>query len=376
MKYRKLGNSEVSVLGFGCMRFPTINNDNNQINEDLSIKLIRYGIDNGINYIDTAWPYHGGNSELLVGKALQDGYREKIHLATKLPSWLINSRSDMDKYLNMQLERLQTDHIDYYLLHTLESNFWDNYKKLDYKDFLESSKANGKIKNIGFSFHDELPLFKDIIDDFNWDFCQIQFNYMDENYQAGLKGLKYAAEKNIDVAVMEPNRGGSLIRNIPNGIKDIWSSMNRTKSPAGWSLNYIWDFPEVKTVLSGMNTFEQIDDNIKEASQSESSSLSLNELTNIYKVRDIYKTRTKIGCTGCQYCMPCPYGVDIPSTFELYNRGYMYNDIPSSKKTYLARPSTETAAACVKCGKCEELCPQHLPIRSLLEKVNKELLNK
>ncbi|SHJ45267.1 aldo/keto reductase [Tepidibacter formicigenes] len=375
MLYRKFGktNEEVSILGFGCMRFPVIDGKDNQINEEEAIKQIRYSIDNGINYIDTAYPYHGGMSEIVTGKALKDGYREKVYLATKLPSWLINSREDMDKYLNEQLEKLQVDYIDFYLVHALNKNFWENLKKHKIFDFLNSAIEDGRIKYAGFSFHDELPLFKEIVDSYDWSFCQIQYNFMDENYQAGKEGLKYAADKGLGIVIMEPLRGGSLAKKVPEDIQAVWDKSNIKRSPAQWGFRFLWNHTEITTVLSGMNDMEHIKENIESAKGAYPNSLTDKEISLIEEVKNIYQKRMVVNCTNCRYCMPCPAEVDIPQNFMQLNNASMYNDIPSAKFHYnnFVKGKNKGASNCIECGKCEEACPQNIEIRKMLKEVVK-----
>jgi hypothetical protein len=376
MQYREIGKTgeKVSVLGFGCMRFQTIGEGNENIDEELAIKQLRHAIDNGVNYVDTAYPYHGGNSELLVAKALKDGYREKVYLADKLPSWLIKSREDMDKYLNEQLEKLETDYIDFFLLHALSKDRWDNYLKHDVFDFIKKAKESGKIKHIGFSFHDELPVFKEIIDTYDWDFCQIQYNFMDEDYQAGLEGLNYAADKGIGVIVMEPLRGGSLTNNIPEDIKKIWDSADIKRSPAEWALRFVWNNPKVNLLLSGMNQFDHIDENIKVAEDALPNSLTEKELGIIEEVRKVYDSRIKVDCTNCKYCLPCPEGVMIPNVFALYNNASIYNTWESQKNGYANLEKQGKAAdKCIECGLCEQACPQNISIREKLKEARAAL---
>lgn len=374
MQYRTLGKDKdsVSILGFGCMRLPVLDNAPKEIDETEAIRQIRYGIDQGINYIDTAYPYHYGKSEGLVGKALADGYRERVFLATKLPSYLIETRQDMDRYLDEQLERLQTDHIDFYLLHALNQKYWDNYVKLDVFDFIEKAINSGKIRNIGFSFHDDFSLFKKIVDSYNWDFCQIQLNFMDEDYQAGLAGLRYASERDIDVVIMEPLRGGKLAGNVPDDVNAIWQSYPVHHSPAGWALRYLWNYPEVKVVLSGMGQVDQIKDNIKEASAARSNMLDEKERALIQQVKDIYLSRTKVNCTNCKYCMPCPFGVNIPENFDYYNQAHMFGSIAAVRGQFeMFLKDDAKANRCTECGKCESLCPQQIPIRETLKDVTR-----
>ncbi|MHB9942227.1 aldo/keto reductase [Clostridium sporogenes] len=372
MLYRKFGKTdeEVSILGFGCMRLPVIDNDPAKIDEKKAVKQIRYAIDKGVNYIDTAYPYHEGASELLVGKALKDGYRERVKLATKLPSWLIKNREDMDKYLNEQLEKLQTDHIDFYLLHALNKEDWQNLKKHNVFDFLDKAIEDGRIKYAGFSFHDELSLFKEIIDAYDWSFCQIQYNFIDENYQAGIKGLKYASQKGLAVVIMEPLRGGNLARIVPKDVKEIWNKAHIKRSPAQWGFRFLWNYPEITVVLSGMEKMAHIEENIKESNNGYANSLTEKELELIDRVKEIYISRIKVDCTNCRYCMPCPFGVNIPKNFKYLNMASIYSNVKKQKKKYVSYLNkNEKASNCRKCGKCEEACPQNIKIRNMLEEV-------
>ncbi|HAA63890.1 MAG: Aldo/keto reductase [Caldanaerobacter subterraneus] len=370
MQYRQFGklNIAISALGFGLMRLPAIDNDNSKIDEAEAIRMIRYAIDNGVNYIDTAWPYHGGNSEIVAGKALKDGYREKTFLATKLPTWLINEKEDMDKYLNEQLKKLQTDYIDFYLLHALDKSKWENMKKVDALSWAEKKKQEGKIRYIGFSFHDEYPVFQEIVDYYDkWDFCQIQYNYMDIDVQAGENGLKHAASKGLGVVIMEPIRGGRLA-NPPKAVQDIWDTAKVKRTPAEWALQWLWNQPEVSVVLSGMSTFEQLKENIESAKRSGINTLTKEELEIVSKVRNKYKELSPIACTGCNYCMPCPNGVNIPRNFELYNEAHMYNIYEANRKAYKDLGDAK-ASSCIECGTCESVCPQHLTIIDYLKEV-------
>jgi predicted aldo/keto reductase-like oxidoreductase len=327
MLYRTLGNTgqELSILGFGCMRLPIIDGKHYQIDAEKATQMLHYAIDQGVNYIDTAYPYHSaipmqeGMSEVFVGKALQNGYRDQVHLATKLPSWLIKSRADMDYYLNQQLARLQTDHIDFYLLHSMNVRNWQNLKQLGVFEFLDCALADGRIKYAGFSFHDELPLFKEIVDAYNWSFCQIQYNFMDEEYQAGREGLEYAAAKGLGIVIMEPLRGGSLSTRIPAAVQDVWDQADTKRSPVEWALRFVWNHPAVNVVLSGMNEMEHVIENINIASQAHPDSLTEKEKGLIETAKGLYRSRTKVNCTNCQYCMPCPNGVNIPGNFSILN---------------------------------------------------------
>ncbi|HZW82408.1 MAG TPA: aldo/keto reductase [Candidatus Deferrimicrobium sp.] len=376
MLYRRFGkgNFEVSSLGFGCMRLPFCNGDDAQINETEAISMIRYAIDQGVNYVDTAYPYHKGNSEVLVGKALKDGYREKVHLATKLPVWLCNSYADFEKYLEEQLTKLQTESIDCYLLHALNKVTWQKSKELGVLRFLDSALAQGKIKHVGFSFHDDVELFKEIVYAYPWTFCQIQYNYMDERYQAGTEGLKYAAAKGLAVIVMEPLKGGRLAKKPPTEVQGLWSQAEVSRTPADWALRWVWNQPEVSLVLSGMSTMENVVENINTASEAAPLSLQPIEVELIDLVKTKYKELVKVGCTACGYCMPCPAGVDIPRNFATYNEAFMYNNVGASALAYNRFMDEKVrASACVECGQCEEACPQQIGIREQLKDVHRTL---
>lgn len=377
MHYRNFtkNNIQVSALGFGSMRLPILDNDSSKIHEEKAIEMIRYAIDHGVNYIDTAYPYHQGNSEYLVGKALKDGYREKAYLATKLPSWLIKSYEDFDKYLDEQLEKLDTDYIDFYLLHTLNKEYWDNLKALDVLKFIDEAKKSGKIKYIGFSFHDELDVFKEIVDYHDWDFCQIQLNYIDRNYQAGEEGLKYAYDKGISVVIMEPIKGGKL-SNPSDEIKSIWEQNDVKRTPSEWALRWVLNHKEVSILLSGMNTIEQVKENIKTVSDAKANHLNEKEIELIHKVTRIYQEKIKVGCTSCEYCLPCPEGVSIPNIFQIYNDLYVFGTEEASKDRYKAYIDKEIdASKCIECGKCETMCPQNIEIRRHL-KESHEILSR
>ncbi|WP_334115091.1 aldo/keto reductase [Mesotoga prima] len=368
---REMGKTgeKVSALGFGCMRLPT--RDDQSIDVDEATRMLRFAIDNGVDYVDTAWGYHNGQSEPFVGSALQDGYRDKVNLATKLPSWLIKSREDMDYYLNEQLRRLRTDVIDFYLIHALNRRYWKNLKEHDIFEFMDSALASGRIRHIGFSFHDTLDVFKEIIDSYGWEFCQIQYNFVDTEHQAGLEGLKYAAGKGIGVAVMEPLRGGKLATNVRDDILSIWNSSGIDRTPAAWALRWVWNDPDVGVVLSGMSTMDQVRENIETAREASPNSMSSSELAIVDRVREEYKKRIKVSCTGCSYCMPCPSGVAIPTCFDFFNDAYMFDSIEDHKKAYLRSVKKENRASlCVECGRCEELCPQNIPIIEQLKEVS------
>ncbi|SMC49235.1 hypothetical protein SAMN04488500_10443 [Sporomusa malonica] len=378
MLYRKFGktNEMVSVLGFGCMRLPIIANDPTNIDEDKAINMIRYAIDSGVNYVDTAYPYHGtgftqgGASEPFVAKALRDGYRKRIMLATKLPSWLIKTRTDMEKYLNEQLERLETDVIDFYLVHSLNKGVWPVLKEAGISEFLDQAIKDGRIKYAGFSFHDESGLFKEIVDYYDWSFCQIQYNYLDEDYQAGKEGLEYAAKKGLGIAIMEPLRGGNIV-NLPTAANTLLDQAEVKRTPAELALRWVWNHPEVSVVLSGMTTMEQATENIKVAQEAQANSLTANEVGIVEEIKNLFKERIKVNCTACAYCMPCPAGINIPFCFSTYNDYWVFDGTPSAKQRYeILTKFAAPASKCVECGKCEEHCPQGIAIREELKNVN------
>jgi predicted aldo/keto reductase-like oxidoreductase len=377
MLYRKFGktNEMVSVLGFGCMRLPLIGDDPTNIDEDKAIKMVRYAIDNGVNYVDTAYPYHGtgfmqgGASEPFVAKALKDGYRERVKLATKLPSWLIKTRADMDKYLNEQLKRLETDSIDFYLVHTLNKDVWPVLKEAGIGEFLDQAIKDGRIKYAGFSYHDESKLFKEIVDYYDWTFCQIQYNYLDEDYQAGKSGLEYAAQKGLAVVIMEPLRGGNIIR-LPEAAQAIFDQAEVKRTPVEWALRWVWNHPEVSVVLSGMSAMEQVVENVQIAQSAEANSLTSRELAMIDEVKQLFKSRIKVNCTACSYCMPCPAGINIPTCFAAYNDHWVFDATPEAKSRYgILSKIYSPASKCVECGQCESHCPQSIAIREELKKV-------
>jgi predicted aldo/keto reductase-like oxidoreductase len=377
MLYRempKTGDS-LSILGFGAMRLP---GSRMSVDEKEAIRQIRYSIDNGINYLDTAWPYHNGKSEVVLGKALKDGYREKVKVADKLPIWLCKTREDMDYYLDEQLKRLDVDVIDYYLIHALEGVTWEKAVKLGVVDFMDKAKESGKIVNIGFSFHGPREDFRNIIDGYDWDFCQIQYNILDRNHQAGIEGLEYARSKDIGVIVMEPLRGGLLAGKLPGEVEKIYRGVRADWSNVEWALRWIWSHPGVITVLSGMNAIEQIDENIRIAGTAEPDSLSGEELKTVDNAAETFRSLMKVPCTSCQYCMPCPAKVNIPSAFHFYNNKHLFKQGLYSRIFYLmlhgevqGREPT-LASQCVECGKCLEHCPQNIDIPTELKNIEKE----
>ncbi len=383
MLYRTLGKTgqKVSILGFGCMRLPILDGKFDRIDEEKATQMLRYAVDAGVNYVDTAYPYHGtlpphsgGMSEPFVGRALQNGYRDKVSLATKLPSWLIKSRADMDFYLNEQLNRLQTDHIDFYLLHGLGQGSWNHLKELGVIEFMDTALADGRIRYAGFSFHDEVKPFKEIVDSYDWSFCQIQYNYMDENYQAGREGLEYAAARGMGVVIMEPLRGGSLAAGLLDAVKAVWNRAATKRSPAEWALRFVWNNPAAGVVLSGMSTMEQVVENCRIAGEAYPESLTAGEKALFEEVKTIYRAKIRVNCTNCGYCMPCPSGVAIPGNFDILNNAYMFDDVKTARMRYnFLKMGKADAANCVQCGACEEACPQKIPIRETLLEVVKTL---
>lgn len=376
MQYRKFGQLdwEVSILGFGIMRLPHNENDYEDIQEEEASSILHYAIDNGVNYLDTAWNYHNGNSEKFLGKALRGGYREKVRIATKLPSWKIEKRDDFDIFFDEQMERLQINHLDFYLLHALQRDWWDKVKNLGFLDWAEKKMTDGAIGHIGFSFHDKFPLLKRIIDEYDsWTLALLEYNYMDIEYQAGRRGIQYASDNGLAVPVMEPLRGGLLAKPPPADVKKLFNNAPVHRTPADWSLQWLWNQKQITTLLSGMSTMEQLQQNIASACSSSVGSMTSSELELIEKVRKAYEKRAPIPCTGCRYCMPCPQGVAIPWIFEYFNMSVMYEDLKTAKAYYAFLGEDSCALHCNECGKCLEHCPQHIDIISLLKKSHKLL---
>jgi uncharacterized protein len=379
MLYREMkkAGDELSILGFGCMRLPQKKGSpgSGKIDEARATRQILHAIEQGVNYFDTAMPYHMGGSEPFLGRALAGGYRDKIKLATKLPPWSVKVRSDMDQLLKVQLANLRTEWIDYYLVHALAKSSWDKMKSLGVLEFLDAAKADGRIINAGFSFHGDKDTFKEIVDAYDWEFCQIQFNFLDRQNQAGSEGLAYAAAKDLGVIIMEPLRGGKLGGKIPPAVQAVWDEADTRRSAAEWSLRWIWHHPEVTVVLSGMNEEAHIDENIRIASEARPESLTDKELAMVERVEAAYRSLMKAGCTSCRYCMPCPAGVDIPACFEVYNDLHMFGDSKAARLNYFTRVAggmggePACASLCENCGQCEDACPQDLPVQELLKEV-------
>ena len=368
MKYRSMGQTgiEVSALGFGAMRLPIITDENGNasIHEEEAIKMIRTAIDHGVNYVDTAYPYHNGMSEILVGKALKDGYREKAMVATKSPVWLIKSEDDFERYLEEQLHKLEIDSIDFYLLHALSlQRFQDIVLKYDLIPKMIEAKKKGKIKHMGFSFHDNWDAFKTIVDSTDaWDFCQIQMNYIDVNNQATIQGMEYAASKGLGIIIMEPLLGGKLA----TPPKNVEAALCESKTPVEWALDFLWNREEVSIILSGMSDMQQTLDNLEYANRSSRGMLEEKDIAMLAKAKEIYDTMALVSCTKCEYCMPCPFGLHIPKTFEAYNKTASVG-MKEAKELY---DTIETKAdACRRCRKCEKVCPQSIKISEVMTEI-------
>lgn len=369
MQYRvnPKNGDKLSILGFGCMRLPK--------DEQEQQKLIIHAIENGVNYFDTAYIYPG--SEAALGRVLAQGYRQRVKIATKLPHYLVGKYEDLDKIFSTQLKRLQTDYVDYYLIHMInDADIWQRLVNLGILKWVEEKKRNGQIINLGFSYHGGKDEFIRLVDAYAWEFCMIQYNYLDEHRQAGRSGLEYAAAKGMPVMVMEPLRGGKLVSSLPREVYSIWQSAAVKRSPAEWALRFVWNHPGVSVVLSGMNSMQMLQENIATAAVAEAGCLSPEELQLFTKVSQIINEKIKIPCTGCNYCLPCPQGVDIPTCFACYNDVDVEGKLGARKK-YLMQTTMKTnsmaASRCTKCGHCEAHCPQKIAIREELAKTAKML---
>lgn len=369
MELRKLDKSgiETSLLGFGCMRFPTT--AEGKIDFAEAEKMLDKAYAAGVNYFDTAYPYHNGESELVVGEVMKKYDRSSFYLATKLPMWKVHSVADAEATFNEQLQKLQTDYVDFYLLHALNKEKWEEAKENGVVEYCAKLKEEGKIKNYGFSFHDDYEVFEEIIKAYPWDFCQIQYNYMDINYQAGDKGYALAESMNIPMVIMEPIKGGQLA-NIPSELTTKLKELQPEKSTASWALRWVASHPNVLTVLSGMSTYEQVEDNVNTFTNFEA--LSEEENKAIDELRVNIEKRIQVLCTGCEYCLPCPFDVNIPWNFRLLNNASMFDLKDKYKERYYAADIKKRASQCQKCQACVTKCPQHLDIPRLLEKVVRE----
>ena len=372
MEYRKNRNGEpISILGYGCMRFST---SGRGIDIDKTEKEIMKAYEMGVNYYDTAYVYPG--SEAALGEILErNGIREKVNIATKLPQYLVGSRAALDKYFEEELKRLRTTYVDYYLMHHMTAmNQWDKLEKVGIRDWIEEKKKSGQIRNIGFSYHGNTEDFIGILDSYDWDFCQIQYNYVDEHTQAGKRGLDHAAEKGIPVVIMEPLRGGKLVNLLPQKAKDLIAAAPTGYTPAEYGLRWLWNQPEVTCVLSGMNSIEMVEENCRIASNAEAGSFTKEDFEVIEKVKEIIRETELVGCTGCRYCMPCPKGVDIPALFRSYNLTALEGKFEARfgyAQTVGLKKDPAFATQCIECGKCEQHCPQNIPIRKMIKEADK-----
>ncbi len=372
MEYRQNKNGEpISILGYGCMRFTT---NGRGIDIDKAEKEIMAAFRQGVNYFDTAYVYTG--SEAALGEILErNNIRDKVNIATKLPQYLVGSRAALDKYFDEELKRLRTDHVDYYLMHHMTAmNQWDKLENVGIRQWIEGKKASGQIRNIGFSYHGNTEDFIGILDAYDWDFCQIQYNYVDEHSQAGREGLMHAAEKNIPVVIMEPLRGGKLVNQLPEKAKELIAAQPNGYTPAEYGLRWLWNQKEVTCVLSGMNSIEMVEENCRIASSAKADSFTEKDFDVISKVKEIISESELVGCTGCRYCMPCPKGVDIPALFRSYNMTTV--DSKSAARFEYAqtvglKKDPAFATQCIGCGKCEQHCPQNIPIREKLKEADR-----
>ncbi len=374
MNYRKdkYGN-ELSVLGFGCMRFQT---KLGKIDFNEAEKEVMYAIENGVNYFDTAYIYPG--SEALMGEILEkNNVRDKVRIATKLPHYLVKNREGLDKIFNEELKRLKTDYIDYYFMHMLtDIDAWNRMIDLGVLQWLEEKKKSGAIRQVGFSYHGNTDMFIKLLDAYDWEFCMIQYNYMDEHSQAGRRGLNYAHKKGLPVMIMEPLRGGRLVNRLPEDAKRIFKNYEKQYTPAQWAFKWLWSQKEVTVVLSGMNSMEMVEDNIRTASTTSIGDLTEKDNEMLQNVVNAINSKMKVGCTGCGYCMPCPKNVDIPGSFAHYNRKYAEGWLPAMKEHIMCtalRKTPTSISNCINCGKCEKHCPQNIPIREKLKEAEKEL---
>jgi len=374
MRYRAFGKSgwKASILGMGAMRLPTTDGNRTGANivEDEAIALIRRALDGGVNYIDTAYVYHGGRSEVVVGQALRGAYRGKAKIATKSPLPRIKTGDGFDRILHEQLARLNTDHIDFYLFHGLDGAKWKTVIDLDLLRRAEAARDAGKIGHIGFSFHADFDVFQEILDGYGgWEFCQIQYNYMDTEFQAGTRGLELAARKGIPVIVMEPVRGGRLA-SPPVEVAALLAAHPARRTPVEWALHWAWNRPEVNLVLSGMSTMAQVEQNLAAVDHSKAASFGPADYATIQNAVDLFQRRAAIPCTTCGYCVPCSQGVNIPRNFSLYNDGVIYDNPTNARFTYLHFMQEKArASACVACGECEPKCPQQIPIAAFMDKI-------
>ncbi len=376
MEYRKLGSTGINIssVGFGTMRLPVIDKVQSNIDVKKAKEVVRHAIDMGINYVDTAYPYHiEGNSERALKEILSDGYREKVYLGNKLSVWLCDTYEECEAFVEGQLERTGSEYFDLYFLHSIDENFWKKAKKLNVFKLFDKLLAEGKIKHIGFSFHGRYELFEEIVNFYNWEFCIIQLNYMDTDYQAGIKGLEYAASKGLGVFVMEPLKGGQLAKEAPETVRKVWQKSKFSLTEAERGIGFVLNRPEVSCVLSGMNEISQVDENIKLTDTIKTNTFDESELSIYKEVKEEFSRLIQFACTRCQYCMPCPFGVDIPANIDYYNMGHIHGTIEHARNFY-NRPffDKKRSTNCVACNECLEKCPQHLNIPEIMEKISKD----
>ncbi|MDR1395783.1 MAG: aldo/keto reductase [Deltaproteobacteria bacterium] len=366
-----------TILGFGCMRLPLNGPKPDNIDIELATRMLRRAIDRGVNYVDTAFPYHSGSdrqspgaSEPFVGQALRDGYREKVLLATKMPTWMIESRSQMNQLLDLQLKRLETKQLDFYLAHNLNISVFDKLLALGLREFMDEAVRDGRIRFPAFSFHDSYSLFEKAVQCYDWVMGQIQYNYLDQDYQAGKKGVRLAAEKGMALVVMEPLRGGFLVSQVPPEPAGWFKEVRPDWSLPAWGLNWLWNQKEVGVVLSGMSAMEQVDENLALAENYRDGLFTEQDEGVISRVSDYFKLRIKADCTGCGYCLPCPSGVEIPKNISFLNQYHLFDgEGPKERCRYfygVQLSPEERAENCIVCGQCEEKCPQHLAIPDFL----------
>jgi predicted aldo/keto reductase-like oxidoreductase len=386
MRYRKLGKTglDVSILGFGAMRLPMVGNPggmagfdpNIPIEEVEATKMVEYAVERGINYFDTAYGYHGGKSEAFLGKTLKK-FRPKVLLATKLPPFLVQKPEDFERLLSEQLGKLGTDYLDFYLVHGLDGKSWTRMKEMGVLEFLDRMRTGGRIRFAGFSFHDELKVFKQIVDGYDWDMCQIQYNFYDQIYQAGKEGLAYAASRGLGVVIMEPLRGGRLTGKIPPSAQALWNGAKVKRSPAEWAMRWIWNHADVSLALTGSSSLAQLKENVRAADNGAAASLSPEEIFLVDEVRATYRKMLKVDCTGCGYCVPCPNGVNIPGNFSLYNDVFLFDGAEHSAFFYNKFMTPEQrASGCLECLLCEDKCTQKIKIAEALKEVHKTLGDK
>jgi uncharacterized protein len=387
MRFRKMGktNIDVSVLGFGAMRLPMMGGKSGldsfdpkiPINEVEATEMIEYAVQQGINYFDTAYGYHGGKSETFLGKALKP-YRSKVMIATKLPPWMVQKPEDFERIFEEQLSKLGTDYIDFYQVHGLGSTTWPRMKEMGILQFLDKLRASNRIRFAGFSFHDEVKVFKEIVDGYDWAMCLVQYNFYDRIYQAGTDGIAYAASKGMGIVVMEPLRGGRLVDKIPPEVQALWDGAAIKRSPVEWALKWVWNQENISTVLSGVSSLGQLKENAKYANEAAARVLSDGELALIDQVRAEYRKLLKVDCTGCGYCMPCPNGVDIPQNFAMYNDSFMFKESKEMNLFFYNNMLTpqQKASGCTECHVCEDLCPQKIKISESLKGVHQLLAAK